>query len=160
MDAITAINPGRDVLAILYGGEWEHEDPRKILGGITPELACREIAGLPYTIAGLLGHMNYWQDRRLELSQGMAELPEDFEFGVTDFPAVGPDAWEAQVAHFHEVLAQILATPEREGALEQVHFGDRNVGIIITSHALHNSYHLGQIVLMRRLLGIWPPVSS
>ena len=26
--------------------------------------------------------------------------------------------------------------------------------------ALHNSYHLGQIVLLRRILGAWPPPSG
>ena len=156
MADITGISPSSSALATLYGGVWEHEDPKKILGGIDPETACREIEGLPYTIAGLLGHMNYWQDRRVELSEGFAELPEGFEFGVTDFPEVGPGEWDSQVEHFHATLAKLLATTEREGAMEQVHFGDRNVGMIITSHALHNSYHLGQIVLMRRLLGDWP----
>ncbi len=128
-----------------------------MLAGISPEKACQRIQGLPYNIAELLGHMQYWQERRLELTQGETRLPDDFKFGVTDFPRVGPEDWEALVENFHGTLKELLATTDNTEALEAVVFDDRNIGVVITSHALHNSYHFGEIVLMRRMLGIWPP---
>ncbi|MCB1187119.1 DinB family protein [bacterium] len=157
MADIISNSPSRRFLSTLYSGTWEHEHPRRILAGISPEQACTQIDGLPYTIAGLLSHMCYWQDRRVELSNGQAELPEGFQFGVTDFPAVGPDDWNGLVEHFHATLSELLATTEREGAMDLLLFDDRDVGAVILSHALHNSYHFGEIVLMRRLLGNWPP---
>ena len=34
-------------------------------------------------------------------------------------------------------------------------YGKRNVGFMLASHAAHNAYHLGQIVLMLKLMGEW-----
>lgn len=157
MDEILRLKPSRAALAQLYSGTWEHEHPSRILAGISPEKSCQRLHGLPYNIAELLAHINFWQDRRLELTKGQTNLPEDFQFGVTDFPAVGPEDWEALVAHFHRTLRELLETSTDNAAMEAVVFDDRDIGIVITSHALHNSYHFGEIVLMRRMLGIWPP---
>jgi hypothetical protein len=62
-----------------------------------------------------------------------------------------------------ELLAsydELLAIAAEPGKLEAMIFDNRNAGFVAASHACHNSYHLGQIVMLRRLLGIWPPASG
>ncbi|MCB1220396.1 MAG: DinB family protein [Planctomycetales bacterium] len=160
MDKVIRLLPSRDALGILYNGEWEHRSPEYILRGLTAEQAHARIPMLPHTISDLLSHMQYWQDRRLELSRGEVSLPEDFQFGITDFPDVDPAGWEEQVSHFLATLAELQELGGNEAALEAIVFDDRDIGMVIASHALHNSYHLGQIVTMRQLLGVWPPVEG
>lgn len=142
----------------LLTGEVEFRHPHKILESISAEDACRRLAGLPYSIAGLLGHLQWWQARRLHLARGGEWEP--FELQVDDWPAVGPEAWESLRADFLATLEQMAELTADSTRMAEIIFEDRTVGEMLVSHATHNAYHLGQIVLMRRMLGSWSDEGS
>jgi hypothetical protein len=59
---------------------------------------------------------------------------------------------------FLESFEELLAAAERPELVRREPTPGRNIGCLLANHALHNAYHLGQIVLMRRLFGNWNPV--
>ena len=58
------------------------------------------------------------------------------------------------------VLAKSSAQ-ELQREIESVHEGDKKVAgtleAVLWQMVAHNSYHVGQIAMMRRVLGAWPP---
>jgi hypothetical protein len=145
----------RRLIEWLLSGEWEFAGPHKALVGISPEDACRRVPGVPYTIAQLLAHADWWQRRRIDSAQGTAW--EDFELQVDDWPAVAPEDWDQLVQSYLASCAELADLVGNGVDIQRTVYGDLTVGAMLVSHTLHNAYHLGQIVLIRRLLGLWPP---
>jgi hypothetical protein len=71
-----------------------------------------------------------------------------------------PEAWDRSVERFQSDLEEMVARiRDRESRLfAPFPWGD---GQTLLREALlvadHNAYHLGQLVVVRRLLGAWPP---
>jgi uncharacterized damage-inducible protein DinB len=63
------------------------------------------------------------------------------------------------LAQYAELAKSSAAELQRE--IESVHEGDQKVGEtleeVLWQMVAHNSYHVGQIALIRRALGAWPP---
>jgi len=148
------INLDRRLMQWLVYGEWEFADPRKVLAGITPQDACRRVDGVPYSIAQLVAHLDWWQRRRIDLAHGSEW--QDFELQVDDWPDVAPADWERLAQGFLASCAQLLDLIDDVDKSRSV-YEEQTVGSMLVSHTLHNAYHIGQIVLLRRQLGIWPP---
>ena len=148
-------------LRALLDGLFEHENAVRIIGDVNAELALRVVPGLPYTIATLASHMLFWQQRRIRAVRGEElDYPEDFVLGETDFPAVDAADWDNLRTKLLASYEELLAIAAEPGKLAAMIFENRSAGFVATSHACHNSYHLGQIVLLRRLLGSWPPAAA
>ncbi|MCC7477110.1 DinB family protein [bacterium] len=143
----------RDALAHLLLGSDEFEAPARILSGLSGEQACVQLPGVPWSIAGLLAHMIFWQERRLGWAQGL----EQPDFGPEqNFPQVSAEQWPGLVQRFLEGFAALEALATPENSARQLYRG-RSVGFMLASQSCHSAYHLGQIVLLRRLQGLWPP---
>jgi uncharacterized damage-inducible protein DinB len=148
------------VLGNALHGESAHVEVSAALDGMDWRLAGVRPAGAPHTVHGLLKHMIYWQDLLLKrLTGAVAPSPAHAAEG---WP--GPDApateieWQATVDRFSAGLAAVQACVSVE-TLEQVlpNWNHRTRAEAIAVAAGHNSYHLGQIVMLRRMLGAWPP---
>jgi uncharacterized damage-inducible protein DinB len=54
-----------------------------------------------------------------------------------------------------------LSAQELQREIESVYEGDKNVAgtleAVLWQMVAHNSYHVGQIAMIRRTLGAWPP---
>jgi uncharacterized damage-inducible protein DinB len=144
-------------------GIYAHVLPSRAVEGLTLELASRKIEGFPHTIYQLIEHMNYWQDIFLK------------DVYKTDYakPEHASDGWLADEApasrdELNQSINKFLAGIEQ--AKEFVKTVDDNSRIIegknfdvydvLHSLASHNSYHLGQVVMLRHLFGAWPPPSG
>ena len=150
---------GRDELKLMLDGTLEFPDPSMILDGVSAEEACREVSGLPYTIAALVSHLHYWQQRELRTAHGEdLPMPDGFAFGVTDFPMVQPEDWDHLRSEFLESYEELLTAAERPDLMQREPKPGLNVGCLLANLALHNAYHLGQVVLLRRMMGNWNPV--
>lgn len=143
------------LLHLLLGSD-EFESPERILSGLSGEQACTLLPGAPWSVAGLLAHMIFWQERRLGWASGQ-ELGE--WTAAENFPAVEPAQWEGLRARFLAGFSALeeLATPTNSA--RQIYRG-RSIGFMLASQACHSAYHLGQIVLLRRLQGTWPPPAA
>ncbi len=152
----------------LLRGKGAHTDPIACVADVTAESAGRVLAQFPHSIWQLLWHLNFWMDYDLRRIRG--EAPPYPAHNDESFPrAPAPkdaDEWQEAVARFQELLAESAALAASEpDALE------REVPPTHPSHAqrastvlamvwqivAHNSYHTGQIALLRRAMGIWPP---
>jgi uncharacterized damage-inducible protein DinB len=154
-------------LTELLRGRGVHADPMACVEDISAALASRQVAEFPHSIAQLVFHMNYWMDYELRRIRG--ERPRYPEHNAESFlEAAVADAaeWERLRARFAALLAEfaVLADSSREELgreLESVHEGDKKVASTLESvlwqMVAHNSYHVGQIAMIRRALGAWPP---
>jgi uncharacterized damage-inducible protein DinB len=155
------------VLTELLRGRGAHADPIACVVDISAELASRQVAGFPHSIAQLVFHMNYWMGYELRRIRG--ERPQYPEHNAESFPesSVADAAeWDRRKERFAALLAEFdaLAKSPREELgreIESVHEADKKVAStlegVLWQMVAHNSYHVGQIAMMRRMLGAWPP---
>ncbi len=145
-------------LDLALTGQFAHPDPIAAVSSLSVEAAGRRPEGAPRTVHEIVGHLVYWQAVTLDWIDGKEpEMPSDPE---VPWPA-GPvpeslEAWEAQVERFAEGI-QHARRITAEGDLEAPMAGMEEATVLGTLQVMasHNSYHLGQIVLLRRLLGEW-----
>jgi uncharacterized damage-inducible protein DinB len=84
------------------------------------------------------------------------------------WPAVAAGSWSHLRGRFLDGLQQAAALGEPAGSLERpvtpalelpmlAHY---TVGDVLVHVANHNAHHLGQVVLLRQLMGRWPPAAG
>jgi uncharacterized damage-inducible protein DinB len=134
-----------------------HEKPSAALGSA------------PRSIYEEVWHMAFWQEISLDWVQGK---PTPYPPHATEgFPASGQSAsaesWDslrdrflagtqnaAAIANDTDRLELMVACPTNP---ERNRPTDMTVREQLESLAAHNAYHLGRVVLLRQLLGSWPP---
>ncbi|WP_344979668.1 DinB family protein [Compostibacter hankyongensis] len=121
---------------------------------------CIRAKELPYSIWELVEHIRITQWDILEFSTNpeYRELswPDDYWPG-TEKPA-DEAAWEktiAQIRQDREKFIALLKKPENDLYTPFAHGNGQNLIREAMLIADHTSYHTGQIILVRRLLGIW-----
>lgn len=144
--------------------------PAHVVEGLTEELAHAKPTGAPHSIYEELWHIVFWQQVTLDWISGV-ETP--FPASPLDgFPTVQDAEWEswsqlcerfldgarkaAAAAADEARLEAPVRCPSRPGQDVRV----MTVREQLESLGAHNAYHLGRIVLMRQLLGKWPPASG
>jgi len=158
----------QSALTELLRGKGAHADPIGCVEDVSAELAVRHAAGIPHSIGQLVFHINYWMSYELRRIRG--EKPAYPEHSAESFPA--PDTprdaqeWDRlkrDFAWFLTQFAELAKSPraELDRQVESTHAGDQKVAgtveAVLWQMVAHNSYHLGQIALVRRALGAWPP---
>ena len=116
---------------------------------------------LPHTGWQLLEHTRIAQWDILEFSRNAKHVSPDFPGGYWPKTPMPPSeaAWAASVNAFQRDLEAMvkLVQNSRTDLFAKIRHGD---GQTILREALlvadHNSYHLGQLVDLRRALGAWP----
>lgn len=157
--------PSPNALLELLRGKGAHADPIACVEDVDAALAQRRIDGFPHSIADLAFHMNYWMNYELKRIRG--ERPAYPEHNAESFPATTKtedwDSLKRDFAWFLAEFAKLAQSPGREPdrEVESIHEGDKKVAstveAIVTQMIAHNSYHTGQIAMIRRALGSWPP---
>jgi uncharacterized damage-inducible protein DinB len=120
---------------------------------ISPESACKVPTGSPYSIGTQVAHALVWQDVWLAKIKGDPAIEVTDEM---DFPVVDCADWPELRGRFiaETEMAEALATSED---LTRP-IGNTTVGELLLQIAIHNSYHIGQIALLRQLSGLGMPV--
>jgi hypothetical protein len=149
------------LLELLRGGH-AHLPPAEVLAGFPVALAGVRPAGAAHSAWELLEHLRLAQWDILEFSRRREHVSPDFPDGYwPSGPAPPtPEAWAASAAAFLAdlaAMAELVADPATD-LYARIAWGDDQT---ILREALlvadHNAYHLGQLILLRRLLGCWPP---
>jgi uncharacterized damage-inducible protein DinB len=119
-------------------------------------------AGVTHSIWQILNHMIYWQEFSLTLLRG--ENPNN--------PKHASDTWTDKVSPTSEGEWKEVVRTFLEGLCTAEEFTDvdlehavaarenRSRAEVIGMIVGHNSYHMGQVVLVRQMLGTWPPPSG
>jgi uncharacterized damage-inducible protein DinB len=152
----------------LLRGKGAHVDPVASIADVSAEIAGRTIPGYPHSIWQLVSHMNYWMDYELKRIAG--EHPHYPEHAIESWPTSIAPVSEAEWRVARESLTKLLdrLAGLSESAPEVL---ARPVEVIDASEAsrspsmqavlwqilVHNSYHAGQIALLLRCFGMWPP---
>lgn len=132
--------------------------------GVTAEQAIwRPDGGHANTIWETLNHLIFYKERLLKRITGEeTAYPE----GVTNedtfkVDEAGEEAWEATIQRSHAVH---LAIRERVASMQdddwEKAIPGRRLDTWLNSLALHDAYHSGQIVQLRKLQGSWPAQRS
>jgi len=147
------------LLDLLRGGN-AHLNFEEALAGLPPNLRGERPHGLPYSPWRLLEHMRIAQWDILEFSRNPKHVSPDFPGGYWPETDAPPDdkAWEKSIRQFRADLKATQELVEDPGIdlFAPIPHGEgqtllREVLLV----ADHNSYHLGQLVVVRRLLGAW-----
>jgi uncharacterized damage-inducible protein DinB len=141
-------------------GEGAHAESRNVFEGLDWKLAGERPAGAPHSLFQLLNHLIYWQDWVVKWLDG--KPPALPKHASRSWPGgVGPanqEEWERAVRRFGEGL-EALARGARGSDLLTKR-GQKSRLEMLQTIASHNSYHVGQAVLLREMLGSWPPPSG
>jgi len=147
----------------LLRGKGVHVDPVACVEDVSPELATRRIEAFPHSIADLIFHMNYWMNYELKRIRG--GRPKYPEHNSESFPST-PQNWDQlkrDFSWFLQEFAKLAESPrqELEREVESIHPGDKQqsskVEALLWQMVAHNSYHTGQIAMLRQALNAWPP---
>ena len=154
----------RNLLTSMLAGEGVHRDPAAILGGLTNDQALTKPGGLPYSIAEVVAHMCFWQEWfNACLVSGFTGIPQH---SVDGWPAVPADGWDAVRERYVRSIDEAkrisaestsLTHPLLPSGANVASLARESRGSALLRVAIHNSHHLGQIITMRRLMGLWPP---
>ena len=147
------------VLYLLRGGG-AHAGFDDVIAGIAAKLRGVKPKALPYTAWSLLEHMRLAQWDILEFSRNPKyvepKFPDDY-WPQGDAPP-SDAAWKKSVAAFRadlRAMKKLVQNPKTD-LFARIPWGS---GQTILCEALliadHNAYHLGQLVILRRLLGAW-----
>jgi uncharacterized damage-inducible protein DinB len=154
----------------ILSGDGYAARPASVLEGLTAEQAHREVDGSPHTIYQELWHIAFWQKISLDWMGGIeTPFPAHAGEGFPSAAQAADESWEALCRRFLDDNAQASAVAQDQRLLEQpIRCASRpghpirtmTVREQLENLAAHNAYHLGRIVLLRQLIGAWPPPSG
>lgn len=143
-------------------GENAHVDPLVVFDGLQWETAGEKPLNCPHSVWQLLNHIIYWQDFFLAGLKG--KVPNFPEHAEDSWPGETSPSneteWNDTVSRFSEGLKK--ADNEAKKDLEEQGFegSEGTRGDFLAMLIAHNSYHTGQVALIRRIIGAWPPPSG
>ena len=150
----------RDHVLYLLGDGGAHLSLEAAIADLPAELHGAQPAGIPHTPWRLVEHMRICQWDILEFCRNPKHVSPSFPDGYWP-DGDGPEdetAWNRSVEAFRadlQAMHDLVADPSTS-LFEPIEHGE---GQTILREALlvadHNSYHLGQLVVVRRALGGW-----
>jgi hypothetical protein len=148
------------VLSLLRGGN-AHTTFDDAVASLPADARGKKVRGLPHTAWMVLEHLRIAQWDILEFSRNpqhqSPEWPKGYWPGKSA-PA-SASAWNDSIKSFRADLkaVELLVSDPKADLFAQIPWGQ---GQTILREALlvadHNAYHIGELVVLRRLLGAWP----
>ena len=144
----------------LLSGEGAHVSFDEVVKGLPPALRGAKPAGQPHTPWRLIEHMRIAQWDILEFSRNPRHQSPKWPDGywpAGDAPS-RPTDWNTSFRQFRadlKAMQKLVADPKTDLFAPIPH----GQGQTILREAVllidHNSYHLGHLVMLRRMLGAW-----
>lgn len=151
----------RDHLARQLGWGDAHADFDAAVRDLPAKLRGVAVAGFPHSVWQLVEHIRLTQADILEFCQNPGYEEQSWPADYWPKSAAPPDAkaWEASLSAYHrdrEALERMIKDPHLD-LYAKVPAGKGQTFLreflLVTDHT---SYHVGQIVAVRRLLNNWP----
>lgn len=141
-------------------GEGAHVEAGKVFSGLDWNLAGSRPRGAPHSLFQLVNHLIFWQSWAVAWLDG--RRPRIPRHAAGSWPGkvapASPAEWMEAVRRFQAGLADLGRACRTADPLSQR--GGKSRLEMMQTIGAHNSYHCGQAVLMRQLLGDWPPPSG
>ncbi|OQP60738.1 hypothetical protein A3860_32275 [Niastella vici] len=139
---------------VYFGGNWTAVDLKNTLADVNWQQATTQIYRCN-TIATLVFHMNYYVSNVLKVFQGQPLDAHDKDSFV-HAPIESEEDWEKLLQKFwadaEAFISQIEKLPESK--LDEIFVNEKygNYHRNIQGIVEHNHYHLGQIVLLKKIM--------
>jgi len=159
--------PDSPLIELLYG-QGAHANTLACVEDVPFEIAVRRDGKFPHSIWQLVWHMNFWME--YELARIREESPtypaHASESWPVDARPARPDEWNEAVTRFRNNLAELAklaASPpdilfKEVPALHRVQTeNSSSLLAVLWQTVVHNTYHIGQVAMLRRESGAWPP---
>jgi len=149
----------KNVLELLEGGH-AHVDARRALAKLPPAVRNVRPPGGEHSVYELLEHIRLAQEDilRYTLDPAWESPPWPEGYWPKDNDALTEERWQRTAAGFFSDLAELCALvrdPARDLTAAIPHGEGRTYLREALLAADHTAFHLGQIVLTRKLLGAW-----
>lgn len=149
----------RQQLATLLDWQDAHLNLERVVAGWRPKLRGVKPRGAPHTAWQLIEHLRICQRDILDFCRNpkYKEMPFEQYWPKTAAPP-SPTKWKKSLRAFRAdcKAMQKLVTNPKTDLYASIPWGS---GQTILREAVlvadHNAYHIGQLVLLRRLLGAW-----
>ena len=153
---LTTANALREhLLALLDSGD-AHQDFDSAVEAVPAAARGKRPAGAPHSPWELIEHMRIAQSDILEYSRDAAHVSPEFPKGYWPPSPEPPSetAWDESVAKFRAGRAALaaLVNDESTDLFAKIPHGTATLLAQLFLIADHNTYHLGQLVLVRRML--------
>lgn len=150
----------RDHLARLLSWEDAHAGYDTAVAGIASDLQGIRPEGLRHSAWEIVEHLRITQHDILDFCRDPAYRERDWpaDYWPPAPAPPDPDAWEASLRAYREdrrALQQLATDPSVDLAARIPHGSGQTYLRELILVADHSAYHVGQLVLVRRLLGIW-----
>ena len=122
------------------------------LRGVRPE-------GLPHSAYQLVEHLRIAQRDIIEFALNPKHKSPDFPDGYWPKSPEPPDtkAWDKSIAAFRADRKKLVEALKKADVTAPIpHANDQSLAAKTILLIDHNAYHLGQLILLRRLLHAWP----
>jgi uncharacterized damage-inducible protein DinB len=149
-----------EILINALKGVNAHISPEKVLEDLTIETAGKEINNSPHTIWQILKHINYWQDKFISYIKDEStprSLTAKEGWSFLSSPANNEEL-EREIKNFSNGLEVMENLNEQELNAKAQRY--KTGYDVLQAMASHTSYHIGEIVILRRIIGSWPPPSG
>jgi hypothetical protein len=148
------------VLYLLRGGG-AHLSFDKAVADVPPALRGARVPGLPHTPWRLVDHLRIALWDIVEFTVNPAHESPEWPAGYWPAGDGPPDdgAWDRAVAAYRADARRMedLVADSKTDLFAPLSYGDGQTvlreALLVADHA---AYHLGQLVVVRRLLGCWP----
>ena len=151
----------RDLVAQLLDWNEAHATFDEAVADLAPDLRGQVPGRLPYSPWQLLEHLRRTQHDILDFcvnpSYSALNWPEDY--WPRDPVPPSDRAWQQSVAKFHadrHALQRLARDPAVELTAEIPHGDGQTYLHELLLAADHAAYHVGELIVVRRLLGAWP----
>ncbi|WP_144789821.1 DinB family protein [Lysinibacillus fusiformis] len=133
----------------------------KVLEDITLEQATsKPTEGTTNSIWEIVCHLLFYKKRLLmryldETENEPQAENNDATFRLPTFTLQNWKETKEEYFYVHRELEKILAKSEQEDLEREVR-GERTLMLELKSIAMHDAYHIGQIVFLSKMQGVWP----
>jgi uncharacterized damage-inducible protein DinB len=150
----------REHLLYLLKGGGAHLTFDMAVADLPAELRGAKPPGVPHTPWRLLEHLRIAQRDILEFTRNPRHVSPSWPEGYWPAGDAPPDdgAWDRSVAAFGtdlQAMQDLVTDPATDLFTPLAHGEGQTVLREALLVADHNAYHLGQLVVVRRLLGAW-----
>jgi uncharacterized damage-inducible protein DinB len=140
--------------------------PARALESLPADAADRRIAGASHSIAEIVAHVAFWQRWFLARCEGVDEPM--VTSAANGWPGVAPGSWNEVAAGFLADLDRAAALGDDESRLDRLvtpaiqfpPIASYTIRDALVHVATHNAHHLGQVIVLRQMMGLWPPPSG
>ncbi|MDR7452835.1 MAG: DinB family protein [Armatimonadota bacterium] len=149
----------RHLLWLLRGGN-AHAPFERAVAGLPARLRGVRPGGLPYSPWMLVEHMRIAQWDMLAFSRNPQHVSPKWpdEYWPRSPEPPNASAWQKSIAAWRRdlrAMQRLVADPKTDLFARFPHGDGQTVFLEAFQIADHNAYHIGQLIVVRRLLGAW-----